>query len=148
MGGRNLQGGGGIRPDITITDTLSAGEQAFGRELGSDIPEYWNAMTTFSREIQGDEAVKEPDFPVTDALLLRFRESLRERGIELSDSAWAGGRDILSRQLSYDIVRYSFGRAEELRRRAVDDAYIHRAAELLSQATSSSELMALAGQSN
>lgn len=146
-GGRTVYGGGGIRPDVLVPpDTLTAAEQAFGRALGGKIPAYRDVMSTYSLDLKGRNAVTDPAFEVTPAMLAEFHRRLTERGVHVPDSVWHGARALVSRQLGYEITRHAFGREMEIRRQVRHDRQIAEAAALLRRADSPQALFALAAQ--
>ncbi len=144
--GRVLKGGGGIRPDIELLDTLSSAEQEFFRVLGGDIPKYRDAMTRYALDLKAANAISNGDFPVSDAMLDELLSRIRQREVDMPDSVWAGGRELVAARFGYELTRYVFGRPAELRRRARADRQIGRAIELLTAAKTQAELLALAAQ--
>ena len=140
--GRLLQGGGGIVPDVSLPDTLDAGEQEFARVLGADLPKYRDVLARYSLDLKGQNGITDDDFQVTDAMLVEFLDRLRARGVEMPDSIWAGARDLVAGQFGYEIVRNVFGRQAELLRRISNDIQVRRAVELLTVATTQEDLLA------
>ncbi|UCG87010.1 MAG: S41 family peptidase [Gemmatimonadota bacterium] len=144
--GRLLGDGGGIKPDIELPDTLSQREQAFARALGTDIPKYRDVLARYSLDLKGSTTFAGDDFQVTSEMTAEFLRRLRNRGVEMPDSIWVGGRDFVAEELGYEITRYVFGRAAEIRRRVRSDVQVRRAIELLSQAETPQQLLQLARQ--
>lgn len=143
--GRVVRGGGGIHPDIVErADTLTDGEKAFGRALGSKIPAYRDVLTSYALRLKAQEAVKRPGFSVTPAMLAELQRRLRQRGVSVPDSVWSGARQLLDEQLGYEITRYVFGRPAEFARRLSDDVEVKEAVGLLQHAHTPQELLALA----
>jgi len=143
--GRTVFGGGGITPDrIVRPDSLSAGEQAFARALGSRVPEYRAALSAYALDVKGRNGVASPDFTVTAAMRRGLIAQMRERGIELPDSVFAGAAELLDEQLGDEITRYVFGRPVEIRRQVARDAQVRAATAVLARARTPAELFALA----
>jgi len=143
--GRVVLGGGGITPDrIVRPDSLSTGEQAFARVLGSRIPEYRAALSSFALDIKGRNGVTNPDFPITAVMRRGLIAQMRERGIDLPDSIFAGATELLDEQLGDEITRYVFGRPAEIRRQVARDAQVRAATTVLGRARTPAELFALA----
>jgi hypothetical protein len=138
--GRRLDGGGGIRPDVEHPDTLTDGEQAFVRSLGSNIPKYTDALARFALDIKGSGSVTSEDFTVTQQMLTELLTRVRQRGVELPDSVWAGASDLIEAQLGFEIARYVFGRPAELVRRVRADAQVAAAVGLLLEASTQQDL--------
>jgi carboxyl-terminal processing protease len=142
--GRVVRGGGGIVPDIIVRpDTFSAGERAFLQALGSKLPEYRDALTSYALETKNSHEVAGEDFKVTQAMRLKVLEKLRAKGVAVSDPIYAGGSSLVDQSLGYEIARYVFGRQAEFRRRAQDDPQMQKAMSLLRQAQTPKELLSL-----
>ncbi|MDH4350850.1 MAG: S41 family peptidase [Gemmatimonadota bacterium] len=144
-GGRVVFGGGGIIPDRVVPpDSLSSGEQAFARALGSRVPEYRAALSGFALDTKGRNALTDPNFVVTVAMRRGLIAQMRERGIDLPDSIFTGAAELLDEQLGDEIARYVFGRQIEIRRQLGRDAQVRAAAAVLGKARTPAELFALA----
>jgi carboxyl-terminal processing protease len=144
-GGRVLIGGGGIRPDLVVSpDTLTTVEQEFLRALGAQLPAYRDVMTTYALELKADGGITDPRFEVTDAMRAEFGRRLREREVEIPDELFRGAQLLVDQQFAYEVQRYVFGRESESRRRMEDDSQVQKALELLREARSVPELLALA----
>ncbi len=140
-------GDGGIQPDIFLPrDTLTDGEQLFFETIGSKLPDYRNVLTRYARELKGQNAVADPEFDVTDGMLSTILQSLRAADIGMPDSIFEGGQSLVADQFGLELTRYAFSREAELRRSAATDNQIIKAIELLQQAGSTEELLALAAQ--
>jgi carboxyl-terminal processing protease len=148
-GGRTVQGGGGIRPDVTVPgDTLTDGEKAFARKLGANVPAYRDVLTGYALELKAQNVIKSPSFQVTPAMRAELLRRLRARNVELSDAVWDGAGGLVGDQLVYEITRYVFGRPAEFVRRISDDVQVKRAMELLAKARTPKDLLALASAHN
>jgi carboxyl-terminal processing protease len=144
--GRVVLGGGGITPDHVIrSDTLTEGEQAFAQALGSRVPEYRAAITAYALEVKGRNGVAGPDFAVSPSMRRGFIALMRERGIDLPDSTFAGAATLLDEQLGDEITRYVFGRDAEIQRQVSRDPQVRAALGLLGRAQTPAELLTLAG---
>jgi len=69
---------------------------------------------------------------------------LRARGVAVSDSVVAGGRNVITQDLGYEIARYVFGRPAEVRRQREEDRQVRAALALARRAKSPQDLLALA----
>ncbi len=146
--GRTVLGGGGIRPDLIVRpDTLTDGEQEFLRNLGSKLPVYRDVMTTYALELKASDAVRDPSFQVTRQMRAELLRRLRDRGVEMSDQEFHAAAVLIEQQFGYEVQRYVFGREAETHRRIQDDVQVRKALELLEQARSVQELLALAAAS-
>ena len=139
-----MNGGGGIRPDVMIPDTLLDGERTFAVALDTLVADYRNAITQYAREIQGGGNVNSADFSVTAPMKTELLRKIRATGAEITDEVWSGAEEFVAQQFSYELSRYMFGRTPELRRRALDDPQIARALEMLRQSSTSEDLVSLA----
>jgi carboxyl-terminal processing protease len=146
--GRVLPGGGGIRPDLEVYDTLTNAEQEFARALGTDAPKYRDVLARYALDLKGAEAVTSEDFQVSSAMLREFVRRLRARDVTMPDSIWSGAAQLVGQQLGYEISRYVFGRPAELRRRVSEDKQIREALRMLQQAHNQTDLLALVNKGN
>jgi carboxyl-terminal processing protease len=143
--GRVVMGGGGIRPDLFVApDTFTTAERGFVKGLGNKIPTYWDVRTAYALEIKTSGRVKTPDFTVTPDMADEVIRRLRARGVALPDSVVAGARNVISQDLGYEIARYVFGRAAEVRRQREEDRQVRAALGLARRAKSPQDLLALA----
>ena len=61
-------------------------------------------------------------------------DRMKARNVTVTPAQLAAGTRWLDEQLSYEVERYVFGRAAELRRRAEDDAQVHTALDCSARA--------------
>jgi carboxyl-terminal processing protease len=141
--GRVLPGGGGIRPDLEVHDTLTNAEQDFARALGTGAPKYRDVLARYALDLKAEDAVTSEDFTVSSAMLREFVRRLRARDVAMPDSVWAGATALVGQQLGYEIARYVFGRPAELRRRVAEDKHIREAVQLLQRAANQTDLLSL-----
>jgi carboxyl-terminal processing protease len=142
--GRLLPGGGGIQPDVEVYDTLTTSEQEFARVLGAGLPSYRDALARYALDLKADNAITSEDFQVSGEMLQELLRRLRARDVEMPDSVWAGARRLLAEQLGFELARYVFGRPAELHRRVRLDKQVSEAIQLLQQAETQADLLALA----
>jgi len=143
--GRTVRGGGGIVPDLVVrADTLTAGERAFAKALGNNLPQYRDVLTSFALEVKQTRVVTAESFRVTPEMRQQVLDRLRAKGVEISPEVYRGAAQLIDEQLGYEIARYVFGRPAEFRRRAKDDRQMQTALGLLRQAESPKELLGLA----
>lgn len=143
--GRVLAGVGGIHPDVVAgSDTLGSAEREFARALGSKIPAYRDALTAYAIELKVQGAVKQESFTPTPLMRAELLKRIRAKGATMPDSVWNGVQKFIDQQFAYEAVHYSYSKAAEWRRRAADDVQVQRAVQLLQQARTPRELIALA----
>ena len=133
--GRIIYGGGGITPDLFVSDDPGDNELALQRALGDDVPRFRDALTAYALSLRSARTVTSPDFNVTPAMLDDFYVELVRRSIDLDRVEFEASRETVSRFLTYEIARYVFGVQTELRRRLEEDRVVKSARELLSGAT-------------
>jgi len=138
-----VQGGGGIQPDLVVVpDTMTSAEQEFWLGLGARLPTYRDAVTSYALELKAAETVLDGQFEVDAAMRAGLVRRLREREIEVPAEAWG----LVDQYLTYEVQRYVFGRASENERRLSDDKQVQKALELLREARTVPDLLALAEQ--
>ncbi len=143
ISGRLVKGGGGIVPDrIVRVDTLTDAEREFAKAIGGNVAGYRDALVTTALEVKEKKEVTSETFQVSDAMRQAVLARLKAKGIILSAEQTAQGRALLDDQLSYEVARYVFGRAAELRRRGLDDPQVRAGVEMLRSAATPKALMA------
>ena len=143
--GRVVRGGGGIVPDIVVRpDTLTESEREFAKALGTNLPLYRDALTSYALEAKKSHRVPNESFKVTPDMRQQVYERLRSKGVKLTQAEFNGAGSLIDEQLGYEITRYVFGRPAEFRRKAQDDRQMQTALGLLRKAQSPKELMSLA----
>jgi carboxyl-terminal processing protease len=143
--GRQLAGGGGIQPDVTVApDTFTTAEQDFYRSLGTKLPVYRDVMTSYALELKAGGEITDDQFQVTDAMVEELVRRLRERDVTPSDETLSGGWSAIDQELGYEIQRYVFGRESESLRRLSADPQVAAALDLLERAKTVPELLAIA----
>lgn len=131
-GGRVIYGGGGITPDLFISDDPADHELALQRALGGDkVGRFRDALTAYALSLKTHRTVSSPDFRVTAEMLDAFRELLARRDIAITRAEWEAASPFVTRLLTYEIARYVFGVQTELRRRLEEDRVVITARELL-----------------
>ena len=130
-GGRVIYGGGGITPDLFVSDDPADQELALQRGLGDQVGRFRDALTAYALSLKTARSVTSPDFRVTPAMLSAFKQTLERRGISLAPDEWEAARPFVTRLLTYEIARYVFGVQAELRRRLEEDRVVMTARELL-----------------
>jgi carboxyl-terminal processing protease len=116
--GRTVYGGGGINPDLLVqADTLTDSEQAFVRSLGSELPDYRDAMTTYALDLKGADAVGGSSVEVTDAMMQELWTRIRDREIDVARAEYDRARPKERHHAASDPRRRRRGRPRRVRRR-------------------------------
>ena len=133
--GRIVYGGGGIRPDVIVSDpALDSAGRALESELGTNIPKFRDAMAAYALELRGRRAIADPAFEVTPDMRAELARRLRQRGVAIDSTVYERAAPLVSRLMGYEIARYVFGRSGEFMRRTRDDETIRTAVGLLANA--------------
>jgi carboxyl-terminal processing protease len=143
--GRVVLGGGGIRPDLFVPpDTFTAAERAFMKALGGKIPVFRDVLSSYALELKATGRFTSPSFEVSGGMVDDLLRRLRARGVGVPDSVAAGARTLIAQELGYEVTRYVFGRAAELRRRMQEDRQVQTALALARRAKAPQDVFALA----
>ncbi|HSR15499.1 MAG TPA: S41 family peptidase [Gemmatimonadales bacterium] len=141
FGGRELLGGGGIVPDSVLqTDSLSEGERAFLRSVGSSLA----ALSAATREVAADLARSTgpgDDFQPGPEAVDRVLAQLTDNGVTVEAELVPWARSYLTAELGRAVVAISAGPAAVVRRDAGTDPAIRTAVELLRKAASARALV-------
>ena len=130
-GGRVIYGGGGITPDLLVSDDPGDQELELQRALGDQVGRFRDALTAYALSLKTAHTVTSPDFRVTPEMRNAFRQMLEQRGISIGREQWDAASPFVSRLLTYEIARYVFGVQAELRRRLEEDRVVITARELV-----------------
>jgi carboxyl-terminal processing protease len=138
--GRTVYGGGGIRPDIIVVDSLTSNERALVEALQKDWLKYLDARfkygVRYSRENPGVKA----GFPVTPEMVNAFYGTLKESGVNVDRGLYDRGASWISTWLAYEISYSKFGAQEARKRVNAESAEVQVAAELLRKASNPKSL--------
>ncbi|NNG15337.1 MAG: PDZ domain-containing protein [Gemmatimonadales bacterium] len=142
--GRNLQGGGGIVPDIEIPrDTIPEYEQPLAQALMPHLSSYRDALTSYALELKRAGTMLAESFTVTLEMRREILRRLEDDGVFLDDEMVDVGGTFIDRHLGYEIARYNLGLQAEMRRRAWDDGQLQHVLELLRQHQTTEALLGL-----
>jgi carboxyl-terminal processing protease len=145
--GREMYGGGGIRPDlIIIADTLYTPEAEFRRSLGEQLSHYYDALFRYAVEYVSDHPDLRPDFQVSAAMLDQLYDWVVDAGIDVDRQLFDDSSRLNSRDLAIQIATVAFDDVAAQRRRLVIDRQLATAAELLRDGGSRERLFALAAE--
>lgn len=130
-GGRVIYGGGGITPDVFVSDDPADQELELQRSLGDQVGRFRDALTAYALSLKASRAVTSADFRVTPEMREAFRRLIARRGITIDRAQYDAASAVVTRLLTYEIARYVFGVQAELRRRLEEDRIVNAARELL-----------------
>jgi carboxyl-terminal processing protease len=140
--GRTVLGGGGITPDLVVTDTLSAVEQELVQAIRADWARFEELLYRYTVSHAHANDLR-PGFPVTSAMLEDFYTLLQDEGVILDRQVYDAASIWVGRRLAYEISVTKFSREEGWKRLMADDPRVRAAAELLRTAGSTEEAFVL-----
>ena len=145
-GGRTVYGGGGITPDLIVyRDTLSTEEQELRRlaTRSGAIPR--NVVFRWAVEYSNEHDFNE-GFSVTPGMREEVWTALVEAGAEVERELFDQSRTYVDWLIADELAGAEFGEVPQLRSRAVRDAQIQVAIDLLREADSPEALLTVAAR--
>ena len=145
-GGRTVYGGGGITPDLIVyRDTLSTEEQELRRlaTRSGAIPR--NVVFRWAVEYSNEHDFNE-GFSVTQAMREEVWTALAEAGAEVERELFDQSQTYVDWLIADELAGAEFGEVPQLRSRAVRDAQIKVAMDLLREADSPEALLTVAAR--
>ena len=115
-------------------------ERSFVRALGREVGAFRDALTGYALAVKAAHTVAAPDFAITPAMRDELWRRMVARGIGMDRATFDAAATLVTRQLTYEIARYSFGPEVEFRRRAADDPVINAALDVARRARTQREL--------
>jgi carboxyl-terminal processing protease len=131
--GRQVTGGGGITPDITVpAPKLTKFEQLLYRD---DV--FFPAETGvggFTRYFLGNKPAITKDFEVDDNVMRTFREYLSKHTIRYTEPEMAEGLDWIKRKIKQEVFMSTFSQQEGFKVLLEADPQVQKAVEAIPQA--------------
>jgi carboxyl-terminal processing protease len=141
-GGRIVFGGGGITPDLVVTDSaLSRQSRILQAALGRKTGLFRDAVTDYAMAVKARGQISSPQFVITPAMLDEVWKRLVAGGVDIPRMTYDESSTLVSSILSYDIARLVFGPEMEFRRRVATDRTIAAALEFAAGASSETILL-------
>lgn len=142
-GGRLVYGGGGITPDLLIGDTAttSTAQVEFQRALGSKLPAFLDALTSYALSLRGTHALHDPGFAVTPAMRDELWRRLQARSIGIDRRTYDLATSVVDSAIATEVTRYVFGADGVFQRMVATDSSVIVAADLAGHATSPADLL-------
>lgn len=137
--GRTVYGGGGITPDLLVTDTLSM----TGRKLVQEIRAK-NVFFSFAVRYRGTHAELPVSFQPGAAEEEALKTFIREKGIYFADEEYAAERQFILDALRYALISQYHGRGEALRQVMDADKELSTAVDLLEEGETLADVFRLA----
>src|SRR5216684_426771 len=131
--GRQVTGGGGITPDISVpAPKLTKFEQLLYRD---DV--FFPAETGvggFTRFYLGTKPAISKDFEVDDNVMRAFREYLSKHNVRYTEPEMAEGLDWIKQKIKQEVFMSSFGQQEGFKVLLEADPQVQKAVEAIPQA--------------
>jgi carboxyl-terminal processing protease len=140
--GRTVFGGGGITPDVPVSDSVeSVAEANLQAALGKHVADFRDVLAEYALALKAKHAVTSPSFTVTPAMRTELAERLRQRNIVLPRSGSPADAQLLDRLIGDQVARYVFGPEAEFERATRSDRTIATALGLLHTARTPQALL-------
>lgn len=139
--GRPVYGGGGIIPDVIVTDSLSDADRQFGAELNRHALSIRQLAFRFAIGWNNEHSTLDPDFEVTPAMRAEFLSLLQDEGVELDDDLYQSVQRLVDHFLAVQLANTAFGELEAMRRGQKDERQVQEAVDRLIGAASVQDLL-------
>jgi carboxyl-terminal processing protease len=132
-GGRQVFGGGGITPDVVVTQPkLNAFQQLLLRRVV--FYPYRGSVGSFTTFFMGTRPNITKDFVVDDSVMAQFRKALDKEKIPYTEPDIAANLDWIKRQIKKEVFLSQFGLQEGYQVELQDDPQVQKAIESIPQA--------------
>ncbi len=142
--GREVLGGGGISPDLSVPRETTPEVEAFFRAMDRYGAAYSDAVFGFATEFTAEHPGLRPDFEVTQEMLDELYQRLMAGDVDLDRDTYDGAGDWLGRQLGYRIAYTKCGQKAARERWNEEDPDVMAAREVLHDATNPGSVFAVA----
>jgi carboxyl-terminal processing protease len=140
--GRTVLGGGGITPDVSVTDSADDAQAAtLQAALGKHVVEFRDVLTDYALYLKGKGAITSPSFTVTPTMRAELYERLAQRRVNLPRTLFESDAGVIDRLLADQIARYVFGPDVEYERLLTRDRDVTTALGILARSHSQQELL-------
>ena len=140
--GRTVLGGGGITPDVAVSDSADdAMERELRAAVGTHVAAFRDALADYALSLKGKGVITSPAFTITPAMRAELYDQLRRKNVVLPRTIYDADAPLLDRLLADQIARYVFGPAAEFNRIVSRDRNVTTALGLLSRVRSQDELL-------
>ena len=140
--GRTVYGGGGITPDLIVTDdTLSTIEQQFLRSVAPKAQIVQSVLDSYAFELKSSV---NRDFVMSRSWTGELTHRLATRGVTFEPRFEAAATRLLGRELEHRVARMAFGDAAAKERELRTDRQLTQAMDLLEKSATQHELFTVA----
>ncbi len=142
-GGRVVYGGGGIHPDVIVTDdTLTTEERDFIRAAAPQRQAINTVLQNYALQLKG---TVQHDFKTPATWSTELITRMNTAGVKLDPKFQIAERTFLTRDLENRVTRLTFGDAAAKARNLAEDHQLLKAIDLLEHSTTQAQLLAAAG---
>jgi len=142
--GRVVYGGGGITPDLVVAaDTISTPEQHFLQAIAPRSQMAYRAFYDVALQMRPG---LRPGFAVTEAWRDSVFQRMQRDTVAVTRAQFDSASSLVNQLIGQQAATIAFGDSAAFRRRAPDDAQLHRALALLGTARDQAQLFAVAGE--
>jgi carboxyl-terminal processing protease len=132
-GGRQVFGGGGITPDVVVSQPkLNSFQQLLLRRVL--FYPYRGSVGSFTKFFMASEPTITKDFVVDDAVMNQFRRAMDKEKIPYSEPDIAANREWIERQIKKEVFLSAFGLQEGYQVELENDPQVLKAIESIPQA--------------
>ncbi|HKW49855.1 MAG TPA: S41 family peptidase [Gemmatimonadaceae bacterium] len=140
--GRTVLGGGGITPDVPVSDSVDDARAALLQAaLGKHVADFRDVLTDYALAIKARGSVKSPSFTITPQMRTEFYDRLRAKKINIPRPLFDAEAPLIDRLLGDQIVQYVFGPQAEFERVVTRDRDIGAAMNILERVHTPDELL-------
>jgi carboxyl-terminal processing protease len=142
-GGRVVYGGGGIHPDVIVTDdTLTTEERDFIRAAAPQRQAINTVLQNYALQLKG---TVQRDFKAPATWSTELITRMNTAGVKLDPKFQTAERTFLTRDLENRVTRLTFGDAAAKARNLAEDHQLLKAIDLLEHSTTQAQLLAAGG---
>ena len=145
-GGRTVLGGGGIVPDVVVSNrVVTKREKALQEALGAKTPRFREVMVDYAIALKASRGVTSQDFIVTPEMRDELYRRMQGRGVVVDRAVYDSAQTLVTRALAGQITRFVFGTRAEFARSLREDADLAKARELLRGVATPADLVRRVG---
>lgn len=140
--GRTVLGGGGITPDVPVSDSVEDAEIAnLQIALGKHVGTFRDVLTDYALAVKARKTITSPAFTVTPAMRADVYSRLRKRGVNLPRTMFDTDSTLMDKLIADQIARYVFGPDAEYQRLLDRDRDVMTALGMLERARTREDLL-------
>lgn len=142
--GRIVYGGGGIRPDIIVKDSVTDAMRALGQAAEKYGSKFYDALFAFAVQYVHDHPSLKPGFELEPGTLDSFFGALQKKGVNVDRDVYNGASSSLQRLIGLEVARDKWGEPGRRERLNAQDSQVNVAVDVLRDATTPSSVFAIA----